>query len=99
MDANEIRRRLEAMGAAMDYILLVPKERNVPDLRREGRYNLVETDDGWTVCSYERGAFNERAFTDLDEACREITTRAQRSVDQRRRHQAKLDAKRRSERG
>ena len=88
MNANEIWRRLEVMGAATEYILLVPKERDVPDLRREGGYNLVGpmTDGSSARTNAARNA--QTHFTDLDEACREITTRAQRIVDHRRRYQA-----------
>ena len=81
MNTAEVRRRLEALGAAMEWIILVPKGGDVPGWKREDMYNLIETEDGYVVSAYERGRVRAaHSFSDIEAACQDITRRSQRSA-------------------
>lgn len=91
MNTDDVRRRLEALGAAMEWIVLVPADTKVDGWRREDKQNLVETSDGYITGFYERGRLGGGGtfFSDLDAACQRIAKNSRRMAEDHRKSKAR----------
>lgn len=91
MNTDDVRRRLEALGAAMEWIVLVPLDTKVGGGNRTDKYNLVETPDGYHVGMYERGKMRPGVhYSDLAAACRKVAEISRRMAADHRAHQARM---------
>lgn len=94
MNVNEVRRCLERHGAAMEWIIIVPQDADLPGWQREDKYNVMEA-DGYIVCSRERLMnIGERHFTDLDAACRYVAPKSRRVAHSERKRREREERRR-----
>lgn len=95
MNVKEARRKLEGLGAPMDWICIVPLDSKMAGWKRAEKANLIETADGFLVAGYERAkVFGAASFDNLDAACRKVA-RDYQQLEQR--QQEALERKQRPE--
>lgn len=91
MNTSEVRRRLETLGAVMEHVVIVPQAASIPGWKREEKWNLVETANGYVASLFNRGQMGDRPrFDDLDEACRFVAARSKELEDIQRRYRESM---------